>query len=194
VAVGLAVARGGPASHGTVVVPPADVSGIDENSSTDSEGPRGTVTLAFAGDVHFQLHLAALLDHPSGALGPITQTLKATDVTMVNLESAITGRGTPEAKELEVASQRYYYRTSPAALGVLTAAGIDVVTMANNHDADYGPVGVADSLASIRTSPIPVVGIGRNRRTAFEGTRPLPGIEVPTGCRNARLVSCSPDR
>jgi poly-gamma-glutamate capsule biosynthesis protein CapA/YwtB (metallophosphatase superfamily) len=152
------------------VTPPADVSGIHEDTSTDSTGPQGTVTLAFAGDVHFQLHLAALLDHPSGALGPITQTLKAADVTMVNLESAITDRGTPEAKELEVASQRYYYRTSPAALGVLAAAGIDLVTMANNHGADYGPVGVADTLASIRTSPIPVVGIGRNRRTASRRT------------------------
>jgi hypothetical protein len=167
VAVGLAVARGGPASHGTVVTPPVDVSGIDEDTSTDSTGPQGTVTLAFAGDVHFQLHLAALLDHPRGALGPITQTLKSADVTMVNLESAITDRGTPDAKELEVASQRYYYRTSPAALGVLAAAGIDVVTMANNHGADYGPVGVADTLAAIRTSPVAVVGIGRNRRAAF---------------------------
>lgn len=167
VAVGLAVARGDPARHGPAVRPHAVVSGIDEDTSTDPAGPHGTVTLAFAGDVHFQLHLAALLDHPSGALGPITQTLKAADVTMVNLESAITDRGTPDAKELEVAGRRYYYRTSPAALGVLAAAGIDVVTMANNHGADYGQVGVADTLAAIRTSPIPVVGIGRNRHAAF---------------------------
>jgi hypothetical protein len=179
VAVGLAVARGGPASHGTVVIPPADVSGIDENSSTDPEGPRGTVTLAFAGDVHLQLHLAALLDHPSGALGPITQTLKAADVTMVNLESAITDRGTPEAKELEVASQRYYYRTSPAALGVLAAAGIDVVTMANNHGADYGTPGLRDSLAAIRASHFPVVGIGKDATAAYAPyTTTLNGVRV----------------
>jgi hypothetical protein len=130
-------------------------------------GPRGTFTLAFAGDVHFQLHLAALLDHPHGALGPIARTLAAADLTMVNLESAITDRGTPEAKELEVAGQRFYYRTSPAALDVLAAAGVDMVTMANNHGADYGPIGLKDTLAAIRTGPIPVIGIGRDRRAAF---------------------------
>ena len=50
-------------------------------------GPHGEVTLAFAGDVHFQLHLAGLLDRPRGALGPIARTLPAADLTMVNLES-----------------------------------------------------------------------------------------------------------
>jgi poly-gamma-glutamate synthesis protein (capsule biosynthesis protein) len=123
--------------------------------------------LAFAGDVHFQLHLAALLEHPRDALGPITRTLKAADLTMVNLESSITGRGTPDAKEREVAGQRYYYRTSPAALDFLAAAGVDVVTMANNHGADYGPIGLKDTLAAIRTSPIPVIGIGRDSQAAF---------------------------
>jgi hypothetical protein len=166
-AIGLAVARGGPGGHGHAVTPPADVSGIDEDTTTGRAGPQGTVSLAFAGDVHFQLHLAALLDHPRGALGPITHTLSAADLTMVNLESSITDRGIPEAKELEVPDQRYYYRTSPVALDVLAAAGIDVVTMANNHGADYGPIGLADTLAAIRTSPVAVVGIGRNRRAAF---------------------------
>jgi len=131
------------------------------------DGPQGAVTLAFAGDIHFQLHLAALLEHPRGALGPITRTLADADLTMVNLESAITERGTPEAKELEVPSQRYHFRTSPAALSALDEAGVDVVTMANNHGADYGPVGLKDTLAAIRNSPIPVVGIGRDRRAAF---------------------------
>ena len=42
-----------------------------------------------------------------------------------------------------------------------------MVTMANNHAVDYGPIGLKDTLAAIRTSPIPVVGIGRDRRAAF---------------------------
>src|SRR3712207_4996096 len=86
---------------------------------------------------------------------------------MVNLESAITTRGRPEAKELEVPSQRYHFRTSPAALEVLDEAGVDVVTMANNHGADYGPVGLRDSLAAKRDGPVPVLGIGRDRAEAL---------------------------
>ncbi len=163
------VAWVGPFQPDTAAPPHGELVTADPTGHTSPPRPdqRGTVTLAFAGDMHFQLHLAALLDHPHGALGPITRALKAADLTMVNLESSITTRGTPEAKEIEVAGQRYYFRTSPAALDVLAAAGVDVATMANNHGADYGPVGLADTLAAIRTSPIPVVGIGRDRREAF---------------------------
>jgi poly-gamma-glutamate synthesis protein (capsule biosynthesis protein) len=125
------------------------------------------VTLAFAGDVHFQAHLAALLDHPRGAMGPIAKTLRAADLAMVNLESAVTTGGVPAAKELESSDQRYWFRTSPGAFDVLADAGVDVVTMANNHGADYGPAGVADSLRAARGSSVAVVGIGRNRAEAF---------------------------
>jgi poly-gamma-glutamate synthesis protein (capsule biosynthesis protein) len=127
----------------------------------------GPVTLAFAGDMHFEIQLAALLDHPKDALGPIARSLANADLTMVNLESSISHRGEPEAKELETPDDRYYFRTSPAALDVLAAAGVDVVTMANNHGADYGPLGLQDTLRAIRHSPIPVVGVGANRRAAF---------------------------
>ncbi len=135
--------------------------------SSGPVNPVGTVTLAFAGDVHFELHLAALLGRPQRALGPITRTLADADLTMVNLESAITERGTPEAKELEDAAERFHFRTSPAALDVLAAAGVDVVTMANNHGADYGQVGLRDTLRAIRNGPVHVVGIGRSRKEAL---------------------------
>jgi poly-gamma-glutamate synthesis protein (capsule biosynthesis protein) len=39
--------------------------------------------------------------------------------------------------------------------------------MANNHGADYGAVGLRDTLAARRTSPIPVVGIGADDDEAF---------------------------
>ena len=160
---------------------PADASPTQKRSShttpsapARAEKPRRAVTLAFAGDMHFELHLAALLEHPDGALGPIARTLADADLTMVNLESAIAERGTPEAKELEIPSQRYHFRTSAAALDVLEAAGVDVVTMANNHGADYGPVGLEDTFKAIRTSPIPVVGIGRG---PAGGLRAVPGLD-----------------
>src|SRR4051812_3732033 len=125
----------------SVVPPPHPVQVPDHGAAghpSRPAGPRGTVTLAFAGDTHFQLNLAALLDHPRGALGPITRSLKTADVTMVNLESAIAVGGTPDPKEQERPDERYWFRTAPKALDVLSAAGVDVVTMANNHGADYG--------------------------------------------------------
>lgn len=131
------------------------------------DGPSGELMLAFAGDVHFERHLAGLLTRPQAGLGPIDGVLRAADLTMVNLESAITERGTRAAKTLELPSLRHHFRTSATALDLLAAAGVDVVTMANNHGADYGPVGFADTLRAIRTSPIPVLGVGENRAEAF---------------------------
>jgi len=121
--------------------------------------PSGTATLAFAGDVHFTGRTAGRLTAVP-ALGPLSARLSAADFAMVNLESSITTRGTPQAKE-------YHFRTTPAALAALRASGVDAVTMANNHAVDYGPAGLADTLAAQRASPIPVLGIGPDAAAAY---------------------------
>ena len=141
-----------------------------ESETTGASSPTrdpSVVTLAFAGDAHFEFHLTRLFRNPDAGLGPIDDVLSAADVTVVNLETAITTRGEPEPKELEVPDNRYYFRSSPAALDVLAAAGVDAVTMANNHAADYGVQGMRDTLRAKEESPISVIGVGRNRREAF---------------------------
>ena len=141
--------------------PPSSSSPLQSPPTTPDSSE---VTIAFAGDVHFERHLAELLEQPDDALQDIAGVLGAADVTMVNLETAITERGRPEPKEFQ-------FRTGAGALEVLAAAGVDVVTMANNHGADYGPVGLRDTLAAKRASPIPIVGVGRNRQSAFRPFR-----------------------
>lgn len=126
--------------------------------------PSGEVTLAFGGDVHFQAHVGALLRR---GLGPIAQTLRSADVAMVNLETPVTERGRRDPKELEFATDRYYFRTPPRALGALADAGIDVVTVANNHAGDYGQVGLADTIRAARRNRVAVVGGGRDAAEAF---------------------------
>lgn len=127
----------------------------------------GEVTLAFAGDVHFQAHLERLVARPRGALGPIAATLRAADVAMLNLETAVTERGRRDPKELEDADDRYHFRTTPRALDVLAAAGVDVVSVANNHAGDFGAAGLADTLAAARDAAVEVVGAGRDEAEAF---------------------------
>ena len=127
----------------------------------------GEITLAFAGDVHFEAHLARLLRRPGGGLGPMTATLREADLAMLNLESAITERGRRAPKEREEPDDRYHFRTSGRALDVLADAGVDVVSMANNHVGDYGPVGLMDTLVAARDAPVAVVGIGRDADEAF---------------------------
>jgi poly-gamma-glutamate capsule biosynthesis protein CapA/YwtB (metallophosphatase superfamily) len=132
----------------------------------DHQQRRHEVTLAFAGDVHFQIQVAALLDDPRG-LGPISRALADADVAMVNLESAITERDSWDPKSLERPKDRYWFRAPPRALDVLADAGVDVVTMANNHGADLGAVGLQDTLRAARDAPLAVVGVGHDRAEAF---------------------------
>ncbi len=79
---------------------------------------------------------------------------------MANLETAITDGGTPVPKE-------FHFRAPASALETLAGAGLDVVTMANNHGVDYGESGLADTLAAKKDSPIPIVGIGADAKEAF---------------------------
>jgi poly-gamma-glutamate capsule biosynthesis protein CapA/YwtB (metallophosphatase superfamily) len=118
------------------------------------------ITLAFAGDVHFTGRTAALLTDPATAFGPISAVLRSADLTMLNVETAVTSRGAPQPKT-------YHFRTTPAAFTALRDAGVDVVTMANNHVLDYGQVGLADTLAAAKAARFPVVGIGANAAAAW---------------------------
>ena len=144
-------------SSTTTTVPPPTMLVRDPR-----RGSGQPVTFAFGGDVHFEGGLRSkLANDPATVLAPIAPVLAAADVAVVNLETAITERGTPQDKE-------YKFRTPPTALTALGAAGVDAVSMANNHGLDYGPEGLLDSLAAKAASPAPVViGIGANATEAF---------------------------
>jgi hypothetical protein len=119
--------------------------------------PARPITLAFAGDIHFEGTSERALD----GLGPISADLNHADLTMANLETAITTRGTATP------GKAFTFRAPPSAFSALRGAGIDVVTLANNHGEDYGPVGLQDTLAAIKASHFPTVGIGRDEAQAY---------------------------
>jgi len=118
-----------------------------------------SLTLAFGGDVHFDGALARLLEGEDG-LAELRPLLGSADVAVVNLETSITDRGAPEPKT-------FHFRTSPKALSTLAKAGVDVLSMANNHAVDYGPNGLQDTLSAKAASPVPIVGVGKDAADAF---------------------------
>src|SRR5204862_8340788 len=94
--------------------------------STPQRRPRtggGSAVLAFAGDVHFEGSAARAL---SGHVGSAFGVLRSADLAVVNLETAVTDRGSSQPKE-------FTFRAPAAAFGVLKRAGVDAVTVANNH-------------------------------------------------------------
>ena len=130
-------------------------------------GTQATIKLAFAGDVHFEGAHSNVPSASGATLGPMSDILRDADLAMVNLESAVTRRGDPTRKEIEHPSNRYWFRTGPAALDLLDRSGVDVVSVANNHGADFGLTGLRDTIRAAEASDVTVVGIGRNDREAF---------------------------
>jgi poly-gamma-glutamate capsule biosynthesis protein CapA/YwtB (metallophosphatase superfamily) len=86
--------------------------------------------------------------------------LQAPDCRLVNLETAITKSG-------------YYwqgkginYRMNPQNIDVLTAAGIDIVALANNHVLDWGYEGLRETIGSLDRVRVRHAGAGKDRREA----------------------------
>ncbi|HVC21571.1 MAG TPA: CapA family protein [Vicinamibacterales bacterium] len=79
---------------------------------------------------------------------------------IVNLETSIT-RADDVWRGKDV-----HYRMHPANVACLTAAGIDVCVLANNHVLDYGRDGLVETLDTLRQAGIAVAGAGRTRDEA----------------------------
>ena len=84
----------------------------------------------------------------------------AADVRVINLETAI-------AK-----SEDYWkgkginYRMNPANAPMLSAAEINVATLANNHVLDWGHAGLAETIETLTKQHIGYAGAGKNRNEA----------------------------
>lgn len=159
---GVALGRGAvwPATAPSAGTGPGGDDDTTRDADSDPVRPAEQITLAFAGDVHFENHLAPLADAPD-SLAELRTSLGAADLAMVNLETALTEGGSP------VPGKPFTWRTHAGALDAVAGAGVDLVTMANNHAVDYGEAGLADTFDAIDSSPIPVVGIGRDASEAF---------------------------
>src|SRR5690348_2778911 len=150
-----------PADRATIAAPAPTAAAAAPTPAPTTSRPAARLTLAFAGDVHFADRTAARLSaDPDTAFGEAATALRAADLTMVNLETAVTERGSPEPKE-------FHFRTPATAFTALRAAGVDVATMANNHAADYGAVGLSDTLAAIKSTRFPTIGIGADAGRAY---------------------------
>ena len=112
------------------------------------------LTLAFAGDVNLEGRLA------DGRIGGLRWHLSAADLAIVNLESAVTDRGT-------AADKQYVFRGPASALTGLVGSGVDVVSLANNHGMDFGQTGLRDTLAAAKAAHLPLVGAGLDETAAY---------------------------
>jgi len=78
------------------------------------------------------------------------------DVRLVNLETSITRSGD------FALDKGIHYRMSPDNLPVLSAARLDVCSLANNHILDFGITGLEETLDALNRAGIAAAGAGRS--------------------------------
>ncbi len=82
------------------------------------------------------------------------------DARLINLETSVTK--SPEYWP----GKGINYRMHPANIPAITAAEIDLCTLANNHVLDWGYAGLIETLETLKKTPVACAGAGLNRQEA----------------------------
>jgi len=118
------------------------------------------ITLALTGDVM----LGRKVDEALARFGPLypwgdmLPLLKGADLTVVNLECVIAQGGCPWSRW----PKAFHFRTLPTAITSLEQAGVDCVTLANNHVLDYEEEAFREMLGHLEQAGIAFTGAGRD--------------------------------
>lgn len=94
---------------------------------------------------------------PAYIWGDTVPLLNGTDITLVNLECVIAKDGKPFYPK-----RVFYFRASPTAIKALTVAGIDYVTLANNHAMDFQGPALLETIRYLDEYGIAHAGAGQN--------------------------------
>jgi hypothetical protein len=152
----------GGAHHGGGAAPKSGNPRLDP----DWQGDGQPVTFAFGGDVHFPAGTTLgdrLAADPANALGPtVPALLSGVDLSMVNLESALTDGTCPQPQ-----SKQFVFSAPASAVSALKGAGVSLITEANNHGEDCGPPGLQMALTTRAQTGYTILGIGQNAAQAF---------------------------
>ncbi len=89
----------------------------------------------------------------------VAPALSSADLLVANLEFTISERGAPQPKA-------YTFRASPSAADSLALAGVDLVSLANNHALDYGFEALSDTQQLLTERSIAYAGAGPNETAA----------------------------
>jgi poly-gamma-glutamate synthesis protein (capsule biosynthesis protein) len=136
------------------------------------------VTIALAGDTMLGRGVAEILrEAPCAPLvsPELLELCRSADLFLCNLECCVSSRGAP----WEAPGKPFHFRAPPVAAERLAELGVDLVTMANNHALDFGPVALGDTIDHLAAAGVAAAGAGGDvqaaRRPALLRSR---GLEI----------------
>ncbi len=133
-----------------------------EEGAAPDEPRRERLVIHHVGDVNLDPGYVPVLREAgfAAAWDGVRDTFAAADLVMVNLECAATDGGTPQDKQ-------FVFRCALDGLEPMREAGVDVVTLANNHSGDYGIPGMVESRYNVEAAGIEAVGVGEDEADAY---------------------------
>jgi poly-gamma-glutamate capsule biosynthesis protein CapA/YwtB (metallophosphatase superfamily) len=117
------------------------------------------ITVALAGDTMLGRGVGeTLLAAPDAPLvaPEVAELCRSADLFVCNLECCVSSRGSPWAAP----GKPFHFRAPPVAAERLAELGVDLVTLANNHALDFGPVALGDTVEHLAASGVAAVGAG----------------------------------
>jgi hypothetical protein len=139
---------------------------------------KAPITFALVGDVmlgsSFPDETGGLLppDDGKALLVEVTPLLSGADVAFANLEGPLADSGRSEKCARSKPGRCYAFRVPTRYGRLLAAAGVDVVSLANNHVGDFGDAGRASTRATLDALKIRYAGApGEVARLEVRGTR-----------------------
>lgn len=136
---------------------------ISTFAHSEGQEERTSVTISLAGDVLLADSVGRQMDihgvdYPWESVKDI---FLGSDLSLINLECTVGTIGEPQDKE-------YTYRAKPETLKGLVNAGIDGVSLGNNHSLDYGRECFVQTLDHLEEHKIKYTGGGRNIKALME--------------------------
>lgn len=127
-------------------------------TAADRQPPSDAITIAAVGDIMLGHRAGPYLarEGPGYPFASVLPVLQQAHLVIGNLESPISSRGTA------VENKKFTLRAAPVAVEALKAAGVRVVTLANNHTMDFGPLALQDTLKVLSENDILSAGAGMN--------------------------------
>ena len=133
--------------------------------------PQEEVKIIFVGDTMFpqaasekswwkKMHIN---DDPHIYFSNSESYIKNADLAIGNLEMPISdNKGTP------IEGEKWHFKGPSFLAKILADAGFKVMSLANNHTLNYGPIGLADTIKHLRDAGVYPVGGGNNMYEARE--------------------------
>lgn len=152
-------------------------SSTTEPTSSSQIPGQSANTLMAVGDISFSGMDHIILKNPEYPWVDTREILQTATTLMGNQEIPLSNRGAVYTKKT------WILQADPRTVQSLTLAGFDIVTLANNHILDYGPIALQDTLNALDSAKIAYTGAGMNLE---EARRPAL-ITTPNGTKLAFL-------